>query len=66
MVIDHICRSNAAFVGLLGMLGFVWFVKALYVDAIVSPFGTAMVQAMTTSRLTYAMRKLFSKKLNEN
>ena len=47
--------ESGPFVGLLGILGFVWFVKALYVDAIISPFGTAMVQAMTTARLTYAM-----------
>jgi len=47
--------ENGPFVGLLGMLGFVWFVKALYIDAVVSPFGTAMVQAMATARLTYAM-----------
>ena len=27
----------------------------LFLDSIVSPFGTAMVQSMSTSRLTYAM-----------
>ncbi len=47
--------DNGPFVGLLTGFGFVWFVKALYIDASVSPFGTAMVQAMATSRMTYAM-----------
>jgi len=47
--------SNGPFVGLLTGLGFILFSKALYVDAVVSPFGTAMVQSMATARLTYAM-----------
>ncbi len=47
--------DNGPFAGLLAAFGFVWFVKALYLDALVSPFGTAMVQSMATGRLTYAM-----------
>lgn len=47
--------ENGPFAGLLTSLGFIWFVKALYLDATVSPFGTALVQAMATSRLTFAM-----------
>lgn len=47
--------DHGPFVGLLAGLGFVWFVKALYVDAAISPFGTAMVQSLATARLTYAM-----------
>lgn len=47
--------DHGPFVGLLAGFGFVWFVKALYVDSVVSPFGTGMVQAMATGRLTYAM-----------
>ncbi len=47
--------DGGPFAGLLAAFGLVWFVKALYVDAIISPFGTAMVQSMATSRLTYAM-----------
>lgn len=43
------------FAGLLTLLGFFWFVKALYFDACVSPYGTALVQAMSTSRIAYAM-----------
>ena len=45
------------FVGLLSALGVAWFVKALYLDSAISPFGTAMVQAMATGRITYAMSK---------
>lgn len=53
----HISFSgqNGPFAGLLTLLGFGWFVKALYIDAAVSPFGTAFVQSMATSRLTYGM-----------
>lgn len=43
------------FAGLLTLLGFVWFVKALYLDACISPYGTALVQSMSTSRIAYAM-----------
>ena len=49
--------DNGPFVGLLTGLGFVWFVKALYIDSVISPFGTAMVQSMATARLTFAMGK---------
>jgi amino acid transporter len=48
-------NDHGPFVGLLAGIGFIWFVKALYVDAVISPFGTGMVQSMATSRLTYAM-----------
>lgn len=47
--------DNGPFAGLLAMMGLAWFVKALYLDAAISPFGTALVQAMATSRLTYGM-----------
>lgn len=47
--------DNGPFAGLLAGFGFFWFVKALYIDATISPFGTAMVQSMATGRLTYAM-----------
>lgn len=54
---DHVSfiGDNGPFAGLLAGLGFIWFVKLLYVDAAISPFGTAMVQAMATGRMTYAM-----------
>lgn len=47
--------DKGPFAGLLTLLGFVWFVKALYFDACVSPYGTALVQSVATSRITYAM-----------
>lgn len=43
------------FAGLLTIFGFAWFVKALYFDACVSPYGTALVQSMATSRIAFAM-----------
>lgn len=47
--------DKGPFAGLLMLFGFAWFVKALYVDACISPFGTALVQSVATSRITYAM-----------
>jgi amino acid transporter len=47
--------DKGPFAGLLMLFGFVFFVKVLYIDAAISPFGTAMVQSMATSRLTYGM-----------
>ena len=47
--------DKGPFAGLLTLFGFVWFVKALYADAIISPYGTALVQSVATSRITYAM-----------
>ena len=53
----HIRFVNDAgpFAGLLALLGFGWFVKLLYVDAAISPLGTALVQALATTRITFAM-----------
>src|SRR3990167_3640059 len=53
----HFIGDKGPFAGLLALLGFAWFVKALYLDAVISPYGTALVQAMSTSRITYAMSK---------
>lgn len=47
--------DKGPFAGLLALFGFAFFVKVLYIDAAISPFGTAMVQSMATSRLTYGM-----------
>lgn len=51
----HFSGDHSPFVGLLTGLGFIAFVKVLYVDAMISPFGTAMVQSTATARMTYAM-----------
>jgi amino acid transporter len=51
----HFTGATGPFAGLLAMMGFVFFVKMLYADAIISPFGTGVVQSMATSRMTVAM-----------
>jgi amino acid transporter len=43
------------FVGIAGILGLVWLVKLLYVDAAVSPMGAAFIYVTSTSRLIYAL-----------
>lgn len=53
----HFTGDHGPFIGLLVGFGLVFFVKFLYLDSCVSPVGTAMVQALATSRLTYAMSK---------
>ena len=47
--------DKGPYAGLLTLLGFGIFVKALYFDACISPYGTALVQSVATSRITYAM-----------
>lgn len=47
--------DKGPFAGLLALFGFAWFVKILYFDACASPFGTAFVQSVSTSRITYGM-----------
>ena len=51
----HFHGDSSPFIGLIAGLGFITFIKFLYVDAIISPFGTAMVQSTATARMTYAM-----------
>lgn len=41
--------------GILSALGIIWFVKLLYLDAVVSPFGTAYIYTAATARMNYAM-----------
>jgi amino acid transporter len=48
-------NDTGPFAGIIELLGIFWFVKILYFDAAISPYGTALVQATATSRLTYAM-----------
>ena len=47
--------DSGPFAGIIIALGLAWYVKLLYIDAVVSPFGTAMIQAAATGRLTYGM-----------
>jgi len=43
------------FVGLAAGLGIGWLVTILYADAVISPFGSALMVVTTTARLDYAM-----------
>lgn len=43
--------------GIIALMGIAWFVKVLYVDAVISPFGTAYIYTASTARVTYAMTK---------
>lgn len=43
--------------GLLTLLGFFVFVKVLYIDAVISPLGTAFIYTGSTARMNYAMSK---------
>lgn len=45
------------FVGIAGILGLVWLVKLLYIDAAVSPLGAGFVYTTSTARIIYAMSK---------
>lgn len=45
------------FVGLMTLMGVVWCVQLLYVDAVISPFGTALIYTGSTARMAYAMGK---------
>ena len=40
---------------LLAASGFMWMVKVIYLDAIISPLGTAFIYTASTARLTYAL-----------
>ncbi|ACJ18936.1 APC family permease [Coxiella burnetii] len=43
------------FAGIAMTLGMVWFAKLLYLDAAISPFGTALIYTASTARLGFAM-----------
>ena len=51
----HFTGIAAPFVGLLSIAGILALVKWLFIDATISPMGTALVQSMATSRMTLAM-----------
>ncbi|NGX52538.1 MAG: Aspartate-proton symporter [Candidatus Anoxychlamydiales bacterium] len=63
--------DTGPFAGMIKAFGIFWFVKILYIDAAISPYGTALVQATATTRLTYAMAQnnylpTFFMKLNKH
>lgn len=43
------------FAGLMVMLGLLFFSKVLFIDATISPFGTALIYTASTARMAYAM-----------
>ncbi len=47
--------STGPIAGLLASLGVVWFLKVIYVDAAVSPLGTAYIYTAATARMNVAM-----------
>ncbi len=58
------------FVGIAAILGLVWLVKLLYIDAAVSPLGAGLIYVTSTARIIYAMSKngylpAFLQKLNQ-
>jgi amino acid transporter len=56
---SHLNFSNdvGPFVGIALMLGLVWLVKLLLIDAAVSPLGAGLIYVTSTSRIIYAMSK---------
>lgn len=46
------------FAGLAAGLGLFWLMKWLYVDAVVSPAGAALIYVTSTARILYAMGRL--------
>ncbi len=47
--------DNGPFAGLAMSLGLGWLVLLIYIDAVISPLGSALIYTTTTARLTYAM-----------
>ena len=47
--------DSGPFVGIAAGLGLTWLIVLLYVAAVVSPFGSALMVVTTTARVNYAM-----------
>ncbi len=62
---EHLSFSGDAgpFAGMALALGMGWLAKILYIDAAISPFGTAFIYSTSTARMTYAMGPYLSKSL---
>ena len=56
---QHLSFSGDAgpFAGIAVALGAIWLSKILFIDAALSPFGTALIYTGSTARMTYAMGK---------
>jgi len=53
----HFSHDSGPVAGLMILLGVGWFIKLIYLDAIVSPIGTALIYTASTARITYAMSR---------
>ncbi len=51
----NFAMDNGPFAGLIAALGLTWLLVILYVDAILSPFGTALIFTSTAARFNTAM-----------
>ena len=51
----HYVGDAGPIAGILAGLGLVWFVKVIYLDAIISPVGTAFIYTAATARMNIAM-----------
>jgi len=49
--------DSGPFVGIAAGLGLTWLIAVLYLAAVVSPFGSALMVVTTTARVNYAMSK---------
>lgn len=49
--------DSGPFVGLMMLIGLFWWAQILYIDAVASPFGTALIYTGSTARMAYAMGK---------
>jgi len=45
---------SGPFAGIAMTVGLIWLVKLIYIDALVSPFGTALIYTASTARIGYA------------
>lgn len=46
------------FAGLAAMLGLIWLLKILYIDAAISPLGAGLIYVTSTARILYAMSEI--------
>ena len=49
--------DSGPFVGIAAGLGLTWLIVILYLAAVISPFGSALMVVTTTARVNYAMSK---------
>lgn len=67
----HFEGDTGPFAGMAMHLGLMWLATLLFIDAAISPFGTALVYTSASARMNYAMSQngympAFMQKLNAN